>query len=118
MLWRRIAKEKRRAKFNCKVNGWRRDSPTCWQECGVAAGYLRVRRFNFHPAGGQADPALEASWCSGRDLNPQAFRHTPLKRTCLPFHHPSVEREEIFRRRQRLASVECVITPALTHAGN
>jgi hypothetical protein len=32
--------------------------------------------------------------CSGRDLNPQAFRHTPLKRTCLPFHHPSVERGE------------------------
>src|SRR5437660_4804128 len=28
--------------------------------------------------------------CSGRDLNPHAFRHTPLKRTCLPFHHPSV----------------------------
>jgi hypothetical protein len=22
-------------------------------------------------------------------LNPHAFRHTPLKRTCLPFHHPS-----------------------------
>ena len=29
------------------------------------------------------------SSCSGRDLNPHAFRHTPLKRTCLPFHHPS-----------------------------
>ena len=28
--------------------------------------------------------------CSGRDLNPHAFRHTPLKRTCLPFHHPSL----------------------------
>jgi hypothetical protein len=27
--------------------------------------------------------------CSGRDLNPHALRHTPLKRTCLPFHHPS-----------------------------
>ena len=27
--------------------------------------------------------------CSGGDLNPHAFRHTPLKRTCLPFHHPS-----------------------------
>jgi hypothetical protein len=22
-------------------------------------------------------------------LNPHALRHTPLKRTCLPFHHPS-----------------------------
>src|SRR5438874_5524873 len=31
----------------------------------------------------------EAVNCSGRDLNPHAFRHTPLKRTCLPFHHPS-----------------------------
>lgn len=28
-------------------------------------------------------------WCSGGDLNPHALRHTPLKRTCLPFHHPS-----------------------------
>ena len=28
--------------------------------------------------------------CSGGDLNPHALRHTPLKRTCLPFHHPSV----------------------------
>ncbi len=27
--------------------------------------------------------------CSGGDLNPHALRHTPLKRTCLPFHHPS-----------------------------
>src|SRR5438270_8710195 len=27
--------------------------------------------------------------CSGGDLNPHVFRHTPLKRTCLPFHHPS-----------------------------
>ena len=25
----------------------------------------------------------------GGDLNPHALRHTPLKRTCLPFHHPS-----------------------------
>ena len=33
--------------------------------------------------------AAVAAACSGRDLNPHAFRHTPLKRTCLPFHHPS-----------------------------
>ena len=26
--------------------------------------------------------------CSGRDSNPQAFRHTPLKRTCLPVPPP------------------------------
>ena len=32
----------------------------------------------------------EKRWkCSGGDLNPHALRHTPLKRTCLPFHHPS-----------------------------
>ena len=34
--------------------------------------------------------SLNLQGCSGRDLNPHAFRHTPLKRTCLPFHHPSV----------------------------
>jgi hypothetical protein len=49
---------------------------------------------------GQADDAREQrfgnlrwrgkeKWCSGGDLNPHALRHTPLKRTCLPFHHPS-----------------------------
>ena len=26
-------------------------------------------------------------------MNPHAFRHTPLKRTCLPFHHPSETRK-------------------------
>ncbi len=26
-------------------------------------------------------------WCRRRDLNPHGFRHTPLKRACLPFHH-------------------------------
>jgi hypothetical protein len=31
--------------------------------------------------------------CSGGDLNPHALRHTPLKRTCLPFHHPSDTKE-------------------------
>jgi hypothetical protein len=34
--------------------------------------------------------------CSGGDLNPHAFRHTPLKRTCLPFHHPSESGKEKF----------------------
>jgi hypothetical protein len=33
--------------------------------------------------------------CSGGDLNPHALRHTPLKRTCLPFHHPSLEEGEM-----------------------
>ena len=27
-------------------------------------------------------------WCPRWDLNPHTFRHTHLKRTCLPFHHP------------------------------
>jgi hypothetical protein len=36
-----------------------------------------------------SDSSQTNKWCSGRDLNPHAFRHTPLKRTCLPFHHPS-----------------------------
>lgn len=26
-------------------------------------------------------------WCGRLDLNQHASRHTPLKRTCLPFHH-------------------------------
>jgi hypothetical protein len=38
---------------------------------------------------GNATP-LQEKWYSGGDLNPYAFRHTPLKRTCLPFHHPSI----------------------------
>jgi hypothetical protein len=36
---------------------------------------------------------LSGLLCSGGDLNPHAFRHTPLKRTCLPFHHPSEQEE-------------------------
>ncbi len=27
-------------------------------------------------------------WCPREDLNLHAFRHTHLKRTCIPFHHP------------------------------
>ena len=27
-------------------------------------------------------------WCSGRDSNPYALRHTPLKRVCLPIPPP------------------------------
>ena len=27
-------------------------------------------------------------WCSERDSNPHDFRHTPLKRTCLPIPPP------------------------------
>src|SRR4029077_5704061 len=60
-----------------------------------------------------ANSADTADSCSGGDLNPHAFRHTPLKRTCLPFHHPSVERKQTFRRQQALASVHCNL---LAHA--
>jgi hypothetical protein len=28
-------------------------------------------------------------WCAERDLNPHGFRHTPLKRTCLPIPPPA-----------------------------
>jgi hypothetical protein len=42
--------------------------------------------------------------CSGGDLNPHALRHTPLKRTCLPFHHPSGG-TELVSRTVLLASV-------------
>ena len=41
--------------------------------------------------------------CSGGDLNPHAFRHTPLKRTCLPFHHPSESGKESLPLRDRRA---------------
>ena len=36
---------------------------------------------------------LKKENCSGGDSNPHALRHAPLKRTCLPFHHPSEGRE-------------------------
>jgi hypothetical protein len=41
--------------------------------------------------------------CSGGDLNPHAFRHTPLKRTCLPFHHPSASGKGSLPLRDRRA---------------
>ena len=56
---------------------------------------------------------LAKLWCSGRDLNPQAFRHTPLKRTCLPVPPPERREGQTFRRRQPLASVEYTL---FTHA--
>ncbi len=43
--------------------------------------------------------------CSGGDLNPHALRHTPLKRTCLPFHHPSDSKERNFYHGQRVPQV-------------
>src|SRR6266446_474271 len=35
-----------------------------------------------------SSPPLCQQKCSGRDLNPHGFRHTPLKRTCLPIPPP------------------------------
>src|SRR5580700_7816961 len=43
--------------------------------------------------------------CSGGDLNPHAFRHTPLKRTCLPFHHPSDSKERNLYHGRRVPQV-------------
>src|SRR5207248_8851409 len=57
--------------------------------------------------------------CSGRDLNPHAFRHTPLKRTCLPFHHPSLRKWIVnvkWRSEARKRFVVQVFT--LAHARN
>ena len=43
--------------------------------------------------------------CSGGDLNPHALRHTPLKRTCLPFHHPSDSKERNLYHGRRVPQV-------------
>lgn len=51
----------------------------------------RPQTINANLASAEAEGILyEKKWCSGGDLNPHALRHAPLKRTCLPFHHPSV----------------------------
>jgi hypothetical protein len=48
---------------------------------------------------GPGKPLLEVGlellgiWCRRRDLNPHGFRHTPLKRACLPFHHFGPKKE-------------------------
>src|SRR5207248_8063668 len=50
----------------------------------------------------------------GAGLEPASlFGIRPSNVRVCQFHHPSVEREQTFRRRQRLASVECSL---LTHA--
>ena len=48
---------------------------------------------------GMSGPAKAAfslckGWCSGRDSNPYALRHTPLKRVCLPIPPPEHDRSE------------------------
>ena len=61
---------------------------------------------------------LAKLWCSGRDLNPQAFRHTPLKRTCLPV--PPPERREGANLPQTATAGKCRVYSscfARAHAG-
>ena len=43
--------------------------------------------------------------CAGRDLNPHGLPHTPLKRTCMPFHHP---RKIFFNRGNYLYITICI----------
>src|ERR1039458_9412298 len=38
------------------------------------------------------DLIIEEFWCAGQDLNLHGFRHTPLKRTCLPIPPPAPKR--------------------------
>lgn len=60
--------------------------------------------------------------CSGGDSNPHALRHAPLKRTCLPFHHPSFltkegrENEPLANIPQAVSETFCVVFPQLTGA--
>ena len=42
---------------------------------------------------------------SERDSNPQALQHTLLKRTCIPFHHPSLFQSDIEGMIYRSAAV-------------
>src|SRR3954463_5903843 len=67
--------------------------------------YPLLKNFNRHVSGNfpsseniseKSESTTRPRWeerergkCSGGDLNPHALRHAPLKRTCLPFHHPS-----------------------------
>ncbi len=44
-------------------------------------------------------------------MNPHALRHTPLKRTCLPFHHPSVVESEGLNLQRRKLSGKCFSPP-------
>ena len=60
---------------------------------------LKVERFkNLYYSDGDRLALLELKienwkfdslYCWGRDSNPQAFQHTRLRRTCIPFHHLS-----------------------------
>ena len=69
--------------------------PACWgnEATLVAPADIPVGKNRASGLESPQERNAPASWkCSGGDLNPHALRHTPLKRTCLPFHHPSVGR--------------------------
>ncbi len=49
--------------------------------------------------------------CREGDSNPHGFLHTPLKRTCLPFHHPGIRHlRRIFYFRVRLSDSEGTVS--------
>ncbi len=56
-----------------------------------------------------ANKSFDNFWCPRWDLNPHTFRHTHLKRTCLPFHHPGTQTQfaRYTDRRQRHRILQC-----------
>ena len=75
-----------------------------WEQCPLPPSLWRAA-FAFvlreeKPAGRRCQSAfgwpasrrLGEGWCSGRESNPHAFRHTPLKRVCLPVPPPERSR--------------------------
>ena len=59
------------------------------------------------------------SWtrkCSGRDLNPHALRHTPLKRTCLPVSPPEQIAERNLYHGKEPPQVFCAAAPSMPFA--
>ena len=53
-------------------------------------GKTTTSQILFSMMGAAGLPVSLISTTGAGDLNPHGLRHTPLKRTCLPFHHPSV----------------------------
>ena len=73
-----------------------------------ASGWIAESYVNA-AVGPQPTVEIRFKWCSGRDSNPYALRHTPLKRVCLPIPPP----EHLYRgeglirdNRPRLSSPE------------
>ncbi len=64
----------------------------------------------FHTAQTKKNRSIcgfDFEWCTRQDLNLHGSLHTPLKRTCLPFHHWCVLKYYIHdvRIRQRLVII-------------